>query len=55
MPEDYDRWLNPMTASAALKAMLRPFDPALMKSYPVSRAVNSVKNDTEVCIREIEV
>jgi putative SOS response-associated peptidase YedK len=55
MPDDYDRWLNPMTATAALKAMLRPFDPELIKSYPVSRAVNSVKNDTEECIREIEV
>ncbi len=24
-----------------------------MRSYPVSRVVNSVKNDTEECIREV--
>ena len=31
---------------ATLKAMLKPYDPALMEAY----AVNSVKNDTEECI-----
>ena len=30
--------------------MLKPYDPALMEAYAVSRAVNSVKNDTEECI-----
>ena len=33
-----------------LKAMLKPYDPALMEAYAVNRAVNSVKNDTEECI-----
>jgi putative SOS response-associated peptidase YedK len=35
---------------ATLKAMLKPYDPALMEAYAVSRAVNSFKNDTEECI-----
>jgi putative SOS response-associated peptidase YedK len=30
--------------------MLRPYDADLMEAYAVSRAVNSVKNDTEECI-----
>jgi putative SOS response-associated peptidase YedK len=30
--------------------MLRPYDADLMKSYEVSRIVNSVKNDTPTCI-----
>jgi putative SOS response-associated peptidase YedK len=33
-----------------LKAMLKPYDPALMEAYAVNRAVNSVKTDTEECI-----
>ena len=50
MSEDYDRWLDSTTAIDALKAMLKPYDPALMEAYAVNRAVNSVKNDTEECI-----
>jgi putative SOS response-associated peptidase YedK len=46
MSEDYDRWLGPTTSVDDLKAMLKPYDPALMEAY----AVNSVKNDTEECI-----
>ena len=37
----------------ALKAMLKPYDPALMEAYAVNRAVNSVKNDTEECIEPV--
>lgn len=50
MPEDYDRWLDEATGIDDLRALLRPFDPALMKAYEVSRVVNSVKNDVEECI-----
>jgi SOS response associated peptidase (SRAP) len=48
MSEDYDRWLAPTTSVRDLKALLKPYDPALMEAYAVSRAVNSVKNDTEL-------
>jgi putative SOS response-associated peptidase YedK len=34
--------------------MLKPYDAELMEAYAVSRAVNSVKNDTEECIKPIE-
>ena len=38
------------TSVEDLKALLKPYDPALMEAYAVNRAVNSVKNDTEECI-----
>lgn len=47
---DYDQWLDKETAIEDARAMLKPCDPELMKAYEVSRAVNSVKNDTEECI-----
>jgi putative SOS response-associated peptidase YedK len=53
MSEDYDRWLGPTTITEDLKAMLKPYDPAFMEAYAVSRAVNSVKNDTQECILPI--
>jgi putative SOS response-associated peptidase YedK len=53
MSEDYDRWLYATTDIRELKAMLKPYDPALMEAYAVSRAVNSVKNDTEECIEPL--
>jgi putative SOS response-associated peptidase YedK len=53
MPEDYDRWLDPAMTVDELRAMLRPYDPDLMKAYEVSRAVNSVKNDTPECVEPI--
>jgi putative SOS response-associated peptidase YedK len=54
MSEDYDRWFAPTTSVSDLKALLKPYDPALMEAYAVSRAVNSVKNDTEECIEPVE-
>lgn len=53
MSEDYDRWLGPTTSTEDLMAMLKPYDPALMEAYAVSRAVNSVKNDRHECILPI--
>jgi len=50
MVEHYDRWLGANTDLDALRTMLRPYDADLMEAYAVSRAVNSVKNDTEECI-----
>jgi putative SOS response-associated peptidase YedK len=37
-----------------MEALLRPYDANLMEAYAVSRAVNSVKNDTEECIEPVE-
>ncbi len=54
LPEDYDRWLDPGAKQDELRALLRPYDAALMEGYAVSRLVNSVRNDTEECIEPIE-
>jgi putative SOS response-associated peptidase YedK len=53
MSEDYDSWLDPAKDIHDLKAMLKPYNPTLMQAYAVSRAVNSVKNDTEECIEPV--
>jgi putative SOS response-associated peptidase YedK len=42
MSEDYDRWLGPTTSIDDLKAVLKPYDPALMETYAVNRASGSV-------------
>ena len=55
MPEDYECWLDPGSSAAELKALLKPYDPALMEAYAVSPIVNSVKNDTEQCIEPVEI
>jgi hypothetical protein len=47
-PDQYDKWLDPTTSADEARAMLRPYDAELMKAYEVNRAVNSVKNNTEV-------
>ena len=54
MPEDYDAWLNGHAETEALRGLLRPFDPELMKAYEVSRVVNSVRNDVEECIAPLD-
>ena len=53
MPDDYDAWLDKRTAIDAARAMLKPYDAALMKAYAVSRLVNSVKNDVETLIEPL--
>jgi len=47
--DDYDLRLDPGVADPAKVAgLLRPFDPRLMRVYPVSQIVNSV-NDGPDC------
>ena len=53
-PEDYDRWLNPATSLDKLRTMLKPYPVEKMRADAVSRSVNSVKNDTEACIKPID-
>ena len=53
LPEDYDVWLGPTSSPEEARGLLRPYDESLMAAYEVSRAVNSVKNDTEECIEPL--
>ena len=52
----YEAWLTTPEAQAEkLKELLVPLDPALMKSYPVSRLVNKPDNDGPECAQEISL
>ena len=45
-PDVWDVWLDPsVTDVDLLAALLRPCPPALLEAWPVSTAVNSVRND----------
>jgi putative SOS response-associated peptidase YedK len=55
-PDSYDLWLDPgMTDVQVVSEYLKPFDPSLMRCYPVSSRVNHVGNDDEECSRPKEV
>ena len=54
-PEHYDLWLNlAFRNTASLSEMLRPFEAALMRSYPVGTRINQVQNDDEDCAKPLE-
>jgi putative SOS response-associated peptidase YedK len=51
-PDRYDRWLDPkLTTRAALEDLLHPAAEAGYEMFQVSEKVNSVANDSEICIR----
>jgi putative SOS response-associated peptidase YedK len=54
--DDYDVWLDPgMQNVAAISELLKPFDPRLMRCYPVSSRINHVGNDDEDCSRPVNI
>lgn len=53
-PEAYSAWLDPEPASTeALRPLLAPAPDELVTSYPVSRLVNSTKNDEPACLQPL--
>lgn len=53
--DGYDLWLDPgMTSVAAASELLKPFDPRLMRRFPVSTRINSVINDDAECAESVE-
>jgi putative SOS response-associated peptidase YedK len=49
-PDDYPPWLDPAFKDlASVSRMLRPFESALMRRYPVSTRVNHVENEDAEC------
>jgi putative SOS response-associated peptidase YedK len=53
---DYDVWLDPgMQNVAAVSELLKPFDPRLMRCYPVSTRINHVANDDEECSHPVAI
>jgi putative SOS response-associated peptidase YedK len=54
--DDYDVWLDPgMQNVSIVSELLKPYDPSLMRCYPVSTRVNSVANDDDQCSRPVEI
>jgi putative SOS response-associated peptidase YedK len=54
--EHYDRWLDPaMQGVVSAMGLLKPYDAALMRKYPVSKRVNLVANDDSECSTPVEL
>ena len=54
-PDNYDLWLDPAFGNiASVSEMLKPFDVALMRRYPVSTRVNHVLNDDADCAKLLD-
>ncbi|CAG1023373.1 SOS response-associated protein YedK [Methylococcales bacterium] len=52
--DDYGLWLDPgICDPARLQPLLKPYPTEQMQAYPVSTAVNSVRNDGESLIRPL--
>ena len=55
-PDGYDLWLDPgMQNVAEVSDLLKPYDPRLMRCYPISTRINSVANDDEECSAPMEL
>jgi putative SOS response-associated peptidase YedK len=55
-PEKYSLWLNPEVEDfAAVREILQPYDPSLMRGYPVSARVNRVQSEDADCAAPITV
>ena len=53
--EDYAAWLDPANTDAeGPLAMLKPADPATWTLYPVSRQVNSLRNDSPELLEPVD-
>ncbi len=53
-PEDYDLWLDPSVPQRdRLQPLLRPYEADAMQIYPVSKTVNSPRNETPACVEPL--
>ena len=55
-PDKYGLWLSPEVEDFdAVREILRPYDPGLMRHYPVSTRINHVTYDDEACSSPVEL
>jgi putative SOS response-associated peptidase YedK len=53
--DDYDVWLDPgMTDVNAVSQFLKPYNPRLMRFFPISNRINNVLHDDEECCVKVE-
>jgi putative SOS response-associated peptidase YedK len=54
-PDHYELWLDPaFRNTTVVSEMLKPFDAAVMRRYPVSTRVNQVQNDDADCATPVD-
>lgn len=54
-PDRWDAWLDPgRTDEDALRPLLAPPQPGLMRAYPVSTEVSNVRNNSPALVEELE-
>ena len=51
--DEVARWLDPASNFADLEALMRPLGDADLEAYPVSKAVNNVRNDAPALLEEV--
>jgi putative SOS response-associated peptidase YedK len=51
--EDFTAWLDPETGAERLTALLKPYRADEMESFPVSKLVNSPRNETAECVKPL--
>jgi putative SOS response-associated peptidase YedK len=55
-PDCYDLWLDPgMKNVSAVSELLKPYDAAVMRRYPISPRINHVVNDDAECSVPLEI
>ncbi len=55
-PAAYEQWLDPAERRPEeLNSLLRPYPAELMRAYPVSKMVNSPKNDSQELIEPVTI
>jgi len=53
--EDFAAWMDVATSQRVVDALLWPYAAAEMECYPVSTAVNNVRNEMAECVERVEV
>lgn len=53
--DEYDAWLDPGTPLDEVKSLLRPFPAEGMTLWRVGSLVNSPKNDSQECLRNVTI
>jgi len=54
-PDNYDPWLNPKSNDTDfLRSLLVPFPSEEMSAFPVSKLVNSPRNETPACLEHFQ-
>ena len=55
-PDEYGWWLDrDETNAGEVSKLLRPYQAAMMSSHPVSKRVNDVRNDGELCAADLNL